>query len=140
MTSMPASRSARAMILAPRSWPSRPGLAISTRILCCGMRSKSSFPLSGDGYFLVGAEDLAEGFADFAQGGVGLYGCVDGRHQVFFALGRLAQGGQGAGDCFLGGLGAQFVEPGGLAVRNGFVYLQDVQWLFLGDEIVHAYH
>src|SRR4029453_17314097 len=33
MTSMPASRNARAMILAPRSWPSRPGFATTTRIL-----------------------------------------------------------------------------------------------------------
>src|SRR5579864_3805784 len=33
MTSMPASRRARAITLAPRSWPSRPGLATSTRIL-----------------------------------------------------------------------------------------------------------
>src|SRR5579864_9518261 len=33
MTSMPASRRARAMTLAPRSWPSRQGLATSTRIL-----------------------------------------------------------------------------------------------------------
>src|ERR687897_3594966 len=33
MTSMPASRRARAMIFAPRSCPSRPGLAITTRIL-----------------------------------------------------------------------------------------------------------
>src|SRR3954447_9892217 len=33
MTSMPASRSARAMIFAPRSWPSRPGFATTTRIL-----------------------------------------------------------------------------------------------------------
>src|ERR1041385_239706 len=32
MTSMPASRSARAMIFAPRSCPSRPGLAITTLI------------------------------------------------------------------------------------------------------------
>src|SRR5581483_6230284 len=32
MTSIPASRSARAMILAPRSWPSRPALAITTLI------------------------------------------------------------------------------------------------------------
>src|SRR4030042_2046223 len=31
MTSNPASRSARATILAPRSWPSSPGLATSTR-------------------------------------------------------------------------------------------------------------
>src|SRR4051794_985679 len=33
MTSMPASRNARAMILAPRSCPSKPGLATTTRIL-----------------------------------------------------------------------------------------------------------
>src|SRR4029453_4477546 len=33
MTSMPASRRARAMIFAPRSWPSSPGLATTTRIL-----------------------------------------------------------------------------------------------------------
>src|SRR2546423_1509709 len=32
MTSMPASRKARAMIFAPRSWPSRPGFAITTLI------------------------------------------------------------------------------------------------------------
>src|SRR6266436_9325340 len=32
MTSMPASRSARAMTLAPRSCPSRPGFATNTRI------------------------------------------------------------------------------------------------------------
>src|SRR3954462_10262113 len=35
MTSMPASRRARAMIFAPRSCPSRPGLATTTRILRC---------------------------------------------------------------------------------------------------------
>ena len=33
MTSIPASRSARAMIFAPRSCPSRPGFAMTTRIL-----------------------------------------------------------------------------------------------------------
>src|SRR5271165_6138097 len=33
---MPASRRARAMTFAPRSWPSRPGLATSTRILRSG--------------------------------------------------------------------------------------------------------
>src|SRR6478672_11871804 len=32
MTSIPASRSDRAMILAPRSWPSRPGFATTTRM------------------------------------------------------------------------------------------------------------
>src|SRR5690242_12396974 len=37
MTSKPASRSARAMIFAPRSWPSRPGLATMMRRLRCGV-------------------------------------------------------------------------------------------------------
>src|SRR5919202_2295863 len=32
MTSIPASRSARAMIFAPRSWPSSPAFAMTTRI------------------------------------------------------------------------------------------------------------
>src|SRR5437660_2655649 len=38
MTSMPASRRARAITFAPRSWPSRPGLAINTRIGRSGIR------------------------------------------------------------------------------------------------------
>src|SRR5262249_24491409 len=42
MTSMPASRNARAITLAPRSWPSRPGLAISTRIFFSGIFAVSS--------------------------------------------------------------------------------------------------
>src|SRR5918911_4286859 len=37
MTSMPASRSARAMIFAPRSCPSSPGLATTTRIFFSGL-------------------------------------------------------------------------------------------------------
>src|SRR4030095_6988663 len=77
MTSMPAARRARAMTLAPRSWPSRPGLAISTRILfsgilfCVLLQAKVK---SGDGDFFVGAESVAHGVADFAERGVGFYG------------------------------------------------------------------
>src|SRR6266516_3304547 len=44
---MPASRSARAMIFAPRSWPSRPGLAITTRIF---RAIAGSLDLDGSGY------------------------------------------------------------------------------------------
>src|ERR671930_2554207 len=51
MTSIPASRRARAMIFAPRSWPSRPGLAITTRILRA-MTEVSPLPL---GQRVVGA-------------------------------------------------------------------------------------
>src|SRR6185437_7751374 len=39
MTSIPASRRARAMIFAPRSWPSSPGLPIRTRIFPLAMTS-----------------------------------------------------------------------------------------------------
>src|ERR1700745_1553948 len=40
MTSIPASRRARAITLAPRSWPSSPGLATRTRILGSGIATK----------------------------------------------------------------------------------------------------
>src|SRR5215213_7891989 len=43
MTSIPASRRARAMIFAPRSWPSSPGFATTTRIL----RAASSLMSAG---------------------------------------------------------------------------------------------
>src|SRR5881409_2728520 len=48
MTSMPASRSARAMIFAPRSCPSRPGLATTTRIFFSGLIGSPGSP-PGDG-------------------------------------------------------------------------------------------
>src|SRR4051812_42650475 len=42
MTSMPASRRARAIIFAPRSWPSSPGLAIKTRIFFGDIRHENT--------------------------------------------------------------------------------------------------
>ena len=42
MTSIPASRSARAMIFAPRSCPSRPGLATTTRIFFVEVEAATS--------------------------------------------------------------------------------------------------
>src|ERR1700749_659916 len=54
MTSIPASRRARAIIFAPRSWPSRPGLATTTRIL----RAIRADLSSGDR--LDGAADLVD--------------------------------------------------------------------------------
>src|SRR5512133_3983040 len=46
---MPASRSARAMIFAPRSCPSRPGFAITTRIFLATPRSLRPLLESGTG-------------------------------------------------------------------------------------------
>src|SRR3954465_7899226 len=44
MTSNPASRSARAITFAPRSWPSSPGFATTTRYLRCTARNTRQVP------------------------------------------------------------------------------------------------
>src|SRR5918992_5636292 len=86
---MPASRRARAMIFAPRSWPSRPGLATTTRIT------------SEDGCFGVGAEYALQRLDDFAFGAVGA-GAVEQRfHQVAARRGAVAQ----LGERLLGSVG-----------------------------------
>src|SRR5215218_4071599 len=73
MTSIPASRRARAMTFAPRSWPSSPGFATSTRIF---------LSLMLEGGLLVEAVNVAQRVADFAERGVGADG-LDGRgHRV----------------------------------------------------------
>src|SRR3712207_3066462 len=93
---MPASRSARAMILAPRSCPSRPGLATTTRILRPEPPASAAAGLSAvpsmrrgsleDGGLRIGAEDLLQGGHDLALGGVHA-GAVEQRvHQVAVAL------------------------------------------------------
>src|SRR5437660_6979597 len=48
MTSMPASRSARAITLAPRSCPSSPGLATRTRILASAIDIHLTTEATGD--------------------------------------------------------------------------------------------
>src|SRR5215813_3457842 len=165
MTSMPASRSARAMTFAPRSWPSRPGLAMSTRIFFSGITQGpleafssvlDNLTASRDGGFFVGAEDGAHRVADLAKRGVGFHRVVDVRHQVFVAemsvgwpagvsrLGvgarRLLKREQSAVD---GGLRAFPTEPcqaGGLAMGHRFIDLQDLERLLRGDKVVDADH
>src|SRR5215216_2588952 len=57
---MPASRSARAMILAPRSCPSRPGFATTTRILRSAMTADSRGLLDSELHPHVGRVDRAD--------------------------------------------------------------------------------
>src|SRR5215212_475654 len=107
MTSIPASRRARAMILAPLSWPSKPTFATTTLIVSSAMNassqsaagqhfSRSALPLfllvSWPTLYLrclaVGAVDLLHRVADLLHGGVGP-DCFDGRvHGVLALLGR----------------------------------------------------
>src|SRR5262245_13792476 len=76
---MPASRSALAMTLAPRSWPSRPGLAMTTRVFR---------PISLNNWLLdVFAPDFPQAVAHLAQGCVGARGFDQQRHRVVARLG-----------------------------------------------------
>ena len=59
----------------------------------------------GDGDFFVGAEDVAEGVANFTKSGVGFYGVVKERHEVVFAPGARAQGIEAAVDFGLRAVG-----------------------------------
>src|SRR5579884_198852 len=98
MTSMPASRSARAMILAPRSCPSRPGFATTTRIFPATARSVTEGPkshvrcqtpdvaassrASEDGGLTPRAPHFAQRVAHLAHRHVGARGLHDRLHQV----------------------------------------------------------
>src|ERR1700676_5117069 len=138
MNSMPASRSARAIIFAPRSCPSSPGLAIKTRIFLSGIFNNR--PASGDGDFFVGAEDGAHGVAEFAESGITFHGVEEVRHEVFLAFRGLAKRIEAALDFVVGALGAELGEAFGLAMRHRVVNLQSIERLLLGHEIVHAHH
>src|SRR5918998_5163491 len=78
MTSIPASRSARAITFAPRSWPSSPGLATRTRIFLSLMLESG---------LLVESVNVAQRVADFAERGVGADG-LDGRGHRVVAVAR----------------------------------------------------
>src|SRR3972149_3390300 len=91
MTSIPASRRARAMTFAPRSWPSSPGFAMSTRILFAMVVT------SVEQRFLPHAEDLPHHAANLAEGRLGS-DCVENeRHRIRLALACLPQAVQGTG-------------------------------------------
>src|SRR3990172_1237263 len=90
MTSIPASRSARAMTFAPRSWPSRPGFAIRTRIFF-GIGTTSV-----EERFLPYAEHLAHHVTDLAERRARPHRVEDVRHRVLVPFARLPQPVEGA--------------------------------------------
>src|SRR4051794_1617849 len=97
MTSMPASRRARAMILAPRSWPSKPGLATTTRIL----RAVAVVIDGGSlehGALGVRPEDLLQCRDHLPLAGAGTGGGGDRVHQVGLGGGGPLELGQGGLD------------------------------------------
>src|SRR6266446_4442678 len=95
MTSMPASRRARAMTFAPRSCPSSPGLAITTLSLrtfnlqsaICNLQSA----ILNDRHFHVFAPHFTERVAHLADRRVSPDGVENREHHV---LGRARRGAQ----------------------------------------------
>src|SRR5690348_7036905 len=67
MTSIPASRSARAMIFAPRSCPSRPGLATTTRILRPEVAMPRSVPAHAKLRLVPDDDELLDAFEAVAR-------------------------------------------------------------------------
>src|SRR6476469_7430554 len=90
---MPASRSARAMILAPRSCPSKPGLATTTRILRAVAASISRGSLE-DRRLGVGPEDLLHRRDHLPLAGASTRRGDDRRHQVLLGGGGALQLGE----------------------------------------------
>src|SRR5919204_2549703 len=147
MTSIPASRSARAMILAPRSCPSRPGFATTTRmrrLSLAFMRARMVFatgrpapqcvaspPWLEDRRFGVGAEHGLERLDDLAFGGVGARRVQERGHQVGVAGGLLAQGRQRALDGRRVPAGASGLEPPDLLALERGIDAQDLEALLV---------
>src|SRR5438105_14307738 len=99
MTSIPASRRARAITLAPRSWPSKPGLATSTR-MGADMKSDAA-------RFLVRAKNLSQGVTDLAQRRVNADRIQDKRHGIHRSFGSPPEGIKGSPHPAIIALGAQ---------------------------------
>src|SRR5262245_9608444 len=110
MTSIPASLNARATNFAPRSWPSRPGLAIRMRMRLLLEGKVGSPPVASgragrrpaarsldDAVLAILAEDLSQGVADLAQRDIPVGARHDRRHQVVAARRRPPQPIEGRG-------------------------------------------
>src|SRR5918997_1622250 len=116
MTSIPASRSARAITFAPRSWPSSPGFATRTRIF---------LSLMLESWLLVETVNVAQRVADFAERGVGADG-LDGRgHRVVARDRGLLQLFESVGDCARVALRFRMLEAFELALAHRLVDDED---------------
>src|ERR1700730_1289432 len=127
MTSMPASRKARAMTFAPRSCPSSPGLAMITRIF--RVTGPPAFLVrlsaSDDGHFLVFAPDLTQRVAHLAEGGVRAHGVQNRRHQVLGPSCRSDQRIERAPHAIGVAPLLQPLQSGELPVRRGVIDIED---------------
>src|SRR5207302_6790808 len=93
----------------------------------------------GNGDFLVGSEDGAQGIADFAQRRVGFDGFVEVRHEVFLALGGPQEAIEPPPHLLARALLAQLAEPLLLAPGDALINLQDFERFFLAYVAVYTH-
>src|ERR1043166_1773338 len=116
MTSMPASRSARAMTFAPRSCPSRPGFATSTRIFRVDIL---------EGGLFVDAEHVAQRGTNLTESGVSAHGFNRRGHRVLVSRGDELEFIQCIGNCARVALCASLFETFDLVRAHGIVDHED---------------
>src|SRR5579872_1822274 len=80
--------------------------------------------------FGVDTEGVAEGVANFAQGGVGLHRVVKKGHEIFVAGSGFSQCAKAALRFVVAALGAKLFEPLGLMARDRLVDLQNFDRFF----------
>src|SRR5919197_5619923 len=113
MTSMPASRRARATTFAPRSCPSRPGFAIRTRIFfAIGITSVQE-------RLFVDAEDFAHHVADLPEGRLRAHRIEEEGHRVLVRLAGVPEAIEGRGVLRLIPCPPEAAEPLQLGLQGG---------------------
>src|SRR6185437_2880638 len=133
MTSMPASRRARAITFAPRSWPSNPGLATNTRIglvMACALKVRR---------LRIRAEDSPERVANLAQRGVRPHRIQKIRHRILRAFAGAFQSVQALLHSAVVPPPAERRELLALMLAAGLVDLQKFDRLIVALEAVHPH-
>src|SRR5215203_6572462 len=137
MTSIPASRSARAITLAPRSWPSRPGLAMTTRILRIEVFSAPAPLHQGDLFIL--APDVAQRVAHLPYCRIGANTVEQHLHGIALAARPGPQLVERAAHRVVVPSPAQLLETLQLDIRRGVVDVENRHpRLVRLDEVVDA--
>src|SRR6476620_1614929 len=132
---MPASRIARAITLAPRSCPSSPGFAITTRILCISsqfsvpsfqfsrLSCRSSFVVrhSEHGLLFPLSPYLAQDVAHLTKRGVGTHGIEDRGHEIVRACSGRPNPLEGSRHGGLVPRRPNVLQAGRLRITRGFI-------------------
>src|SRR5688572_19364187 len=138
---MPASRSARAITLAPRSWPSRPGLAMTTlslrivvgSVLCAVGRLHTAHcslvtTVSDYRHLFVLPPHLPKGVADLAHSRVGADRLDDRRHQIGRAIRGGSKGIERPENAIAVARLLQLFELGELRIGGRLVDVENLDW------------